>query len=121
MKLDTFSKYRWTGELYMPVETQDGQYVYEPQRVVNFDLVSGMAQTYVYSKEPIEWAGMLLIIVNDAGDRPYYVGGQDIRMYVNSSSPVFDIYGRLTGYQQVIIRTQPTGWEKAAVAAAEVE
>ena len=121
MKLNTFTKYRWTAELYLPVQTENGQFIWEYQRDVTFDLASGLAQTYVYSVEPLEWAAQLLNVTNSQGDRPYFVGDKNIEMFVTYSSPVFDIYGGLTGYQQTIMRNKPNNWESAAVAAADSE
>lgn len=121
MKLDTLTKYRWVGQLYLPVEVSDGQFEYQFQRNAVFDLVGGMAQTYAYSVEPLDWAAQIINVTNPKGQRPYFVGGKNINMFVTSSSPTFDIYGNLTGYQQVLMRTQPSGWEKAAVAAAPIE
>lgn len=121
MKLYTMTKYRWSADLYMPVEQQTGAPIYTLQRKVYFDMNSGAAQTYVYSKEPIPWAGMLLLVTNAKGQRPYFLETGDINMYVTSSSPVFDIYGNVTGYQQVIMRNPPNKWEDAALPEVPVE
>lgn len=115
MKLDTFTKYEWVADLYMPVQQQDSSFLYEFWEKVTLNMSSGLAQTYAYSKEPIPWAGQLLNITNSGGQRPFFVGGTNIEMFVTSSQPVFDIYGNHTGYSQVLMRIQPNKWEDAAV------
>jgi len=122
MKLNTFQVYDWTADLYIATENQQGQIEYLFDREISFAMSTGAVQTYLFSPEPIEWGGQLIQITNKTGQRPYFIYpdgpgeiGTDILMYINSSVPVIDIYGKVTGYQQTLLRTKPTNWESAVV------
>jgi len=109
MKLNTFAKYQWTAELWMPTVLNDanGTIVYVFDRNVSFNLANGTTQTYFYSKEPINYEGVIRKVRNPKGEAPFLVEGVDTDMYVTSSDPIVDIYGNVTGYKQIIRRNKP--------------
>ena len=110
MRMDQFYTYKWTFNVWVQVILNDsnGTVTYQLDRSQNGNLASGLTQSYLFTKEPLEIAALIRDVKNPSGDAPFVIGEDETDMYVNSCDPLLDAFGRLRGYRSTLRRTQPT-------------
>lgn len=111
MKLIAVQKRLFTMQRWLAVLGTDAggntttNYTYSED--IKGTIVSGRQQTYLFTDEPLG-VGDQLRLVHDAEDKPVFSnGGIEYNVYVHNSTPVVDIYGRVTNHRQVLRDTAP--------------
>lgn len=106
MKLIAIEKRNYTMQHWQARTAIDGAgntaVTYFPMGAVKGTIVSGRQQTYLFTDDAL-FMGDQLREVKDADGQPVFiVGTYEYPVYVHNSSPVVDIYGRVTGYRHVL-------------------
>lgn len=113
MKLNTFVKYNFTADLYVPRSQNDseGSILYEFQENIKCSIVSGRQQSSMFTSGPIEYGARLLEVKNPRGELIFFnIVDEAVEQYdihVHSNEPVIDVYGNIVGYRQMLRRPQP--------------
>lgn len=113
MKLNTFVKYNFLVDLYVPrlmIENETTVYALQA-RDFPVSIVSGRGQTTMFTRVGIEYGSRLLNVRNPRGILLFTVpdegGPEQYDMHVHSNDPVVDVYGNIVGYRQVLREPQP--------------
>lgn len=110
MKLLAKHKYVYTFEHYELKEgTSDAQAeYYEYKETLPATFVSGRTVTYMFVDRQLPAKDMVMSAKDKEG-RVIFIGreGAIQKMYINDSSPVFDVFGNLVHYRHTLRPTLP--------------
>lgn len=106
MKLIAIEKRNYTMQYWVPITAIDGAgnvtITYQFRSALRGQIASGKSQTYLYADEAL-YVGSQLREVRDADLTPVFAFGEtDYPVYIHTTTPVVDIYGRVTSYRHVV-------------------
>lgn len=112
MKLIALDRRNYTMQYWIPITDVDGAgnvtVTYQFRKALKGQIASGKSQTYLYTDEAL-FVGSRLDSVKDADGTPVFAFGDFVySVYVHNTTPVVDIYGRVTSYRQTVRDYAPT-------------